>query len=102
MRREHTRQTRLLQLCQRFREQLAAHGIQCGDSEGPIVPIVIGDPDQAVALSTRLREERLFVQAIRPPTVPQGTSRLRITLQATLTDEQLQQAVRVLSKHLPV
>ena len=52
------------------------------DGEGPIVPLRIGDPARAVAISRALLEEGLFVQAIRPPTVPRGTSRLRVTVQA--------------------
>jgi 8-amino-7-oxononanoate synthase len=52
------------------------------DGEGPIVPIVIGDPARTVAISRELFERGLFAQAIRPPTVPAGTSRLRITVQA--------------------
>jgi len=55
----------------------------------PIFPLRVGDPKKAVALGDFLREEGLWVQAIRPPTVPEGTSRLRLTLMATHTEEDL-------------
>ena len=58
-------------------------------SQGPILPCLIGSPDDAVRLSHRLRERGVLVQAIRPPTVPQGTSRLRITAHAKLTEQQI-------------
>ena len=56
----------------------------------PIIPIVLGDEADAVAASARLLEEGLFVPAIRPPTVPPGTSRLRIALSAAHTDAQIE------------
>lgn len=56
---------------------------------GPILPVFIGPPDVAVRISNRLRDRGVLVQAIRPPTVPVGTSRLRITAHARLTDQDL-------------
>lgn len=53
-----------------------------GDPDSPIVPIVVGDPQQAVTMSQRLQSQGFFLPAIRPPTVPRGTSRLRISLSA--------------------
>jgi 8-amino-7-oxononanoate synthase len=58
-------------------------------SLGPILPVFVGAPDAAVRISNRLRERGVLVQAIRPPTVPVGTSRLRITAHARLTDQDL-------------
>ena len=55
----------------------------------PIVPIVLGDEDRAVAASTALLEAGLFVPAIRPPTVAPGSSRLRVTFSAAHTDDQV-------------
>jgi len=54
-------------------------------SQTPILPIVVGEPEVAVAFSDRLLEEGVFVSAIRPPTVPQGTARLRLTVTAAHT-----------------
>jgi 8-amino-7-oxononanoate synthase len=59
----------------------------------PIIPVVIGDEADAVAASTELLGRGLWVPAIRPPTVPRGTSRLRVTLSAIHTDEQVDRLV---------
>ena len=62
----------------------------------PIVPFVIGDEEPAMRASDRLLDEGLFVPAIRPPSVPTGTSRLRVTLSAAHTDQQVERLVRAL------
>jgi 8-amino-7-oxononanoate synthase len=64
---------------------------------GPIIPWVVGAPEAAVRLSRRLRERGILVQAIRPPTVPPGTSRLRLTAQARLTDGEVERVLRALA-----
>lgn len=65
----------------RFRAALASLEIPVlAQSAGPIVPILLGDPERAVAVAERLEERGYLVGAIRPPTVPQGQSRLRITV----------------------
>jgi 7-keto-8-aminopelargonate synthetase-like enzyme len=66
----------------------------------PIVPVVIGDEGAAVAASGRLLDEGLLVPAIRPPTVPAGTSRLRVALSAAHTEEQVERLRRVLEERL--
>ena len=65
-------------------------GLQLMDSFTPIQPIMIGDSGQALRLSQRLRERGLLVTAIRPPTVPAGSARLRVTLSAAHTEAQVQ------------
>jgi len=77
---------RLDAIVARVRANLAALGAPVAPSRGPIVPWLVGEPRRAVELRDRLLERGLYVQAIRPPTVPDGTSRLRITLHAGLTD----------------
>ena len=69
------------------RRVLQEHGFDTGPVASPIVRLIVGEPDRAVVLSERLREEGLFVPAIRPPTVPAGSARLRITVTAAHTDE---------------
>ncbi|HEX2192649.1 MAG TPA: 8-amino-7-oxononanoate synthase [Acidimicrobiales bacterium] len=63
----------------------------------PIVPVVLGSEDRAVAASAALLERGLFVPAIRPPTVGEGTSRLRVTLSAAHTDAQVDALVAALT-----
>jgi 8-amino-7-oxononanoate synthase len=62
----------------------------------PIVPIVLGDEDRSVKAAAALLERGIFIPAIRPPTVPPGTSRLRIALSAAHTDEMLDELARAL------
>ncbi|MBJ3816586.1 8-amino-7-oxononanoate synthase [Shimwellia pseudoproteus] len=72
-----------------FREQVAGLPLTLGSSATAIQPLIIGDNQQALALSQRLREQGLWVTAIRPPTVPVGTARLRITLTAAHSDDDI-------------
>jgi 8-amino-7-oxononanoate synthase len=76
-----------------FREKLRAAGFDVPDHPTPIISIVLGRPDVAVDFSERLMEKQIFVSAIRPPTVPQGTSRLRINMMATHTKDDLARAL---------
>jgi len=77
---EPQRRTRLLEQATRLREHLRSEGWNVGDSVSQIIPVIIGDPQGAVEISRRLREEGLLVPAIRPPSVPAGESLLRISL----------------------
>jgi 8-amino-7-oxononanoate synthase len=70
-------------LADRIRSLRAA--LRIPSEGGPIVPLVLGPDRAALEASARLRDLGLFVQAIRPPTVPEGTARLRITLSAAHT-----------------
>jgi 7-keto-8-aminopelargonate synthetase-like enzyme len=63
----------------------------------PIVPVVVGDEAAALDAAARLLEAGLLVPAIRPPTVPPGTSRLRVTLSAAHTDDQVDRLVGALA-----
>jgi 8-amino-7-oxononanoate synthase len=65
----------------------------------PIIPVVVGSERAALDLSAALRAEGVLVPAIRPPTVPPGTSRLRIALSADHTDEQIATLVEALARH---
>lgn len=82
VREESWRRDRLAALIQRFRAGAEQLGLSLLPSDSPIQPVVVGDPARAVALSRQLEERGLLITAIRPPTVPEGTSRLRITLTA--------------------
>lgn len=80
-----------------LRTGLGRAGFDLKDSIGPIVPIVVGDDKAAVAMQETVFEKGLFLQAIRPPTVPEGTSRLRFTMVRGLTKEDLDYTIEVLS-----
>ncbi len=75
------RRRKLLQRASDFRRQIANCGIATiANSTGPIVPIIMQTPGRAVQVAQQLEDEGFLVAAIRPPTVPEGTSRLRISL----------------------
>jgi 8-amino-7-oxononanoate synthase len=84
-----------------LREALAESGAPAGDAETPIVPLVVGDAGAAVAASERALERGVFAQAIRPPTVPAGTSRLRLAVMASHTKSELREAAGVLAAAVP-
>ena len=68
---------------------LAALGFDVSRVVAPIFPVVLGTEERALAASRALRARGFFVRAIRPPTVPRGTSRLRVALTAGHTDAQV-------------
>ncbi|BCO10648.1 8-amino-7-oxononanoate synthase [Desulfolithobacter dissulfuricans] len=71
-----------------LREGLLQRGLRTGGNS-QIVPVMIGDASRTVAVAERLREAGFWVNGVRPPTVPPGTSRLRFSLSATMTEEEL-------------
>jgi 8-amino-7-oxononanoate synthase len=96
-RQDNTGRDRLARSVARFRAALAAAGLPVAlASSGPIVPVIVGDPHRAVQCERRLLDAGFVVRAIRPPTVPEGTARLRITLNAAMTDPQLDRLVLAL------
>jgi len=90
LRTEHWRREHLNRLIRQFRHGAEQIGLQLMDSFTPIQPIMVGDSGRAMQLSRRLRERGLLVTAIRPPTVPAGSARLRVTLSAAHTEAQVQ------------
>ena len=80
---------RLTAIATRVRAALAALGIDHGASSTQIVPAIVGPEALALALSERLRDAGVLAVAIRPPTVPAGTSRLRLALSAAHTDAEI-------------
>ncbi|MFI5122931.1 MAG: aminotransferase class I/II-fold pyridoxal phosphate-dependent enzyme, partial [Vicinamibacteria bacterium] len=79
-----------------LREALSAQGLRTNGSRTQIVPITVGDARRSMALCERTLEGGVFAQAIRPPTVPAGTSRLRLTVMANHRAEDLRRAARVI------
>lgn len=72
-----------------LRQLLQQEGLLVPDGSTPIIPLVVGGAEQTLAFSERLLQAGLFVQGIRPPTVPKGTSRLRCTVMASHSTEQI-------------
>jgi len=90
--REPERPVRARRLATRLATGLRAAGYAVPDPPAAVLPAVIGAPEAALALSARLLDSGVLVTAIRPPTVPQGTSRLRATVMSTHTDAQIDRA----------
>jgi 8-amino-7-oxononanoate synthase len=84
-----------------LRDALAAEGVPVTGSTTQIVPLLVGDASDAVRACERALERGVFAQAIRPPTVPAGTSRLRLAVMASHTTPELREAARVLAACLP-
>jgi 8-amino-7-oxononanoate synthase len=83
------RRAQLQRNIQQLRTGLQQTGLHLQNVEGPIQPLIIGAADRTMAVSQALFEQGVFVQGIRPPTVPEGTARLRLTPMATHSTEQL-------------
>ncbi len=94
--RRHQAQT----LARQFRVALNAQGFAPLNGDGPIVPVILGDPAEATAWSARLLEAGCLVPAIRPPTVPAETARLRITLTAAHDTSDLDRLVNAFEPNL--
>ncbi|HET8732658.1 MAG TPA: aminotransferase class I/II-fold pyridoxal phosphate-dependent enzyme, partial [Anaeromyxobacteraceae bacterium] len=86
---EPERRATLDALTARMKSGLAAMGFRMDDVVAPIFPVVLGEEARALDASRRLRERGYHVKAIRPPTVPRGTSRLRVSITASHTPEQV-------------
>ena len=97
LRSEHWRREHLNTLIRQFRAGAQQIGLQLMDRFTPIQPIMIGDSAEAMRLSQQLRERGVLVTAIRPPTVPVGSARLRVTLSAAHTEAQVQLLLNALN-----
>ncbi|MDD1506728.1 8-amino-7-oxononanoate synthase [Pseudomonas sp. CNPSo 3701] len=98
LRSEHWRREHLAALIARFRQGAATLGLTLMESDTAIQPILIGDSGRAMALSQALRERGILVTAIRPPTVPAGSARLRVTLSAAHELAQVDQLLDALAR----
>ena len=94
---ESWRRHRLEDLIKLFKKSVGEMGFELMPSITPIQPIVIGDSQRAMKISQQLFEQGIHVSAIRPPTVAEGSARLRITLNAEHSDEQLQVLLNALA-----
>lgn len=90
IRTEPGRRRRLQKNAAFLRDEFGGMGLDIGQSTTQIIPVIIGDTQKAVDVSRRLCDAGYFISAIRPPTVPPGTARLRISVQSAHTQEQLE------------
>jgi 8-amino-7-oxononanoate synthase len=88
---------RLASRVERLHDALAAHGVAVPGHRSHIIPIVIGDNDRAVAAAAALQAEGFDVRAIRPPSVPPGTARLRLTVNVGLDDASIDRLASLVS-----
>jgi 8-amino-7-oxononanoate synthase len=97
---EAWRRQHLQALISRFRAGAEQQGLQLMDSATAIQPIILGDSETALLASERLLAQGFWVSAIRPPTVPAGTARLRITFSSLHTEQQVDALLEALPKAL--
>ena len=95
---ENWRREKLHSLVKQFRKGAKEIGLELIDSITPIQPIIVGSSKKTLALSEKLLEKNILISAIRPPTVPEGTARLRVTFSATHTEEHVNKLLDVLNE----
>ena len=98
---EPDRLERLRENTRWFREQLADAGYRPLAGEAAIIPIIVGETADAIALSERLLEEGVFVTGFGYPVVPEGTARVRVQMSAALEREQLERALQAFERARP-
>jgi 8-amino-7-oxononanoate synthase len=98
---DHERRTRLHQRIAQFRDGAAARGLSLLPSPSAIQPVHIGASNAALSASRRLQTEGFYVPAIRPPTVPANSARLRVTLSATHAESDVERLLDALAQMLP-
>lgn len=102
---DEERRNNLLEMSHWFQNELRKAGFNVAETQTPIIPIMIGSADKAVEFNKCLLEEGIYVPAIRPPSVPEGTSRLRVSLMATHTKQDLEEAlikIKLIGKKLDI
>jgi 8-amino-7-oxononanoate synthase len=95
---EPERRQRVCLLADQLRQRFKAAGLDTLESAGPIIPVVLGKSERAVAVAQRLQKKGFDVRAIRPPTVAPGTSRLRISVHADHTEQQIDQLAEAVAE----
>jgi 8-amino-7-oxononanoate synthase len=94
---EDWRREKLRSLIQRFRQGAQQLGLNLMPSHTPIQPLLIGDTQKTLAISSALLAKDIFVSAIRPPTVPEGSARLRVTFSASHSEAQVDRLLQALA-----
>jgi 8-amino-7-oxononanoate synthase len=89
---------RVASLAERFRAGASALQLDTGASTTQIVPVILGSPEAAIAMSVRLRQAGFWAASIRPPTVPAGTARLRLAFTAAHEESDIDRLLDVLDQ----
>lgn len=89
----------LFEMVRHFKEAVHKLGYDTGTSDSQIIPVIVGDEQKTLKLSEKLEKEGFYAAAIRPPTVPKGGSRIRITLTSSHTMKQVNALVEALGTH---
>jgi 8-amino-7-oxononanoate synthase len=98
------RRAHLRKIASTLREKLSAAGLSCGASATQIVPVILGANEAALRVAAELQANGFAVKAIRPPTVPAGTARVRLSLTSSITLENIHRLAAVMAaacKSLP-
>ena len=82
----------------RLRKGLQEMGFDTSNSSTPIIPVLVGDDRLVMEFSRRLLERGIYVQGIRPPTVPEGSARLRLSVSAAHTPEDIDLALEAMGE----
>lgn len=86
----------LARIASLLREELAARGFDCGASATHIVPVMLGTNEMALHIASELQQAGFGVKAIRPPTVPEGTARIRLSLTSRITTDEIRRLVEAM------
>lgn len=97
-RQEPERRQRLMDNITRLRRAISQMGLAVPEGSSPIIPVIMGSAERALAAAQQLRDQGLLVMAVRPPTVPPGQSRLRITVSSEHAQCDIDQLIGGLSK----
>lgn len=98
--REENRGELLLKRARLFHQLLSEQGVRTAPFESQIIPIMVGENAVAVSLAGRLQEKGVYTIAIRPPTVPKGTARLRLSVTLHHSEEHLMDAAKIISEEV--
>ena len=97
---EPERRTRVRFLARYLRDRLLDEGISVSPGDSPIIPVILGENNRAMAMAAALQQAGFDIRAIRPPTVAPGTARLRISVNVGLSEEILARFVKCLVENL--
>jgi len=86
---EPWRRQRVLENAHRLRQELESRGIPTNSENSPIVPVLVRDNHRSVKIATEVQKKGYDIRALRPPTVPEGTARLRISVQAEHSETEI-------------